>query len=26
VKVPLVSHAHGSQVDYPAIVGLAWSR
>ena len=26
VKVPLVSRAHGSQVDYPAIVGLAWSR
>ena len=26
VKVPLFTHAHGSQVDYPAIVGLAWSR
>jgi hypothetical protein len=26
VKVPLFTHAHGSQVDYPAIVGLALSR
>ena len=26
VKVPVFTHAHGSQVDYPAIVGLAWSR
>jgi hypothetical protein len=26
VKVPLFSRAHGAQVDYPAIVGLAWSR
>ena len=26
VKVPLFTRAHGSQVDYPAIVGLAWSR
>jgi hypothetical protein len=26
VKVPLFTHAHGSQVDYRAIVALAWSR
>jgi hypothetical protein len=26
VKVPLFTHAHGSQVHYPAIVGLSWSR
>ena len=26
VKVPLVTDAHGAQVDYPAIIGVAWSR
>jgi hypothetical protein len=26
VKVPLVTRAHGAQVDYPAIVSLGWIR
>ena len=26
VKVPLFTRAHGAQVDYPAIIGVAWSR
>jgi hypothetical protein len=26
VKVPLVTRAHGAQVDYPAIVSLGWAR
>jgi len=26
VKVPLVTRANGAQVDYPAIIGVAWSR
>ena len=26
VKVPLLVRAHGSQVDYPVIVALGWSR
>jgi hypothetical protein len=26
VRVPLLVHAHGAQVDYPVIVSLGWSR
>lgn len=26
VKVPLLTRAHGAQVDYPVIVALGWSR